>query len=232
MCGICGILGTQDGFAVDEALVAEMRDTMVHRGPDDAGTWRASDAPVAFGHRRLSIVDLSAAGHQPMSNEDGTVWITYNGEIYNHAALREELIAKGHVYRSHTDTETILHLYEEEGERCVERLPGMFAFAIWDSRKREMFLARDRIGIKPLYYSTPPGGFVFGSEIKSLLRHPSIVPDLDEEAFYHYLTFICTPAPLTMFKGIRKLAPGERMTVCASGRIRSDIYWSPFSPDA
>src|SRR5919107_1633783 len=139
MCGITGILATSDGFAVSEELVVEMRDTMPHRGPDDAGAWRSSDGRVAFGHRRLSIVDLSPAGHQPMCNEDGTVWITYNGEVYNHAALRQELESKGHVYRSNTDTETIIHLYEEEGPRCVERLQGMFAFAIWDARRGELF---------------------------------------------------------------------------------------------
>jgi asparagine synthase (glutamine-hydrolysing) len=232
MCGICGILACTDGFAVDEPLVDKMRDTMSHRGPDDRGSWHEPRQRVALGHRRLSIVDLSSAGHQPMSNEDGTVWITYNGEVYNHAALRQELIAKGHTYRSHTDSETIIHLYEEEGERCVERLHGMFAFAIWDTRKRELFLARDRIGIKPLYYAQPPGGFVFASEIKALLEHPSITPDLDEDAFLDYLTFICTPAPMTMFQGIKKLSPAERMTVAADGRIRSDTYWSPIAPGA
>src|SRR4051812_21212484 len=229
MRGICGTLGTSNGFASGEAVVTAERDKMAHRGPDDGGVWRAADAPGAFGHRRLSIVDLSTAGHQPMPNEDGTVWITYNGEVYNHSQLREELEAKGHTYRSHTDTETILHLYEEEGPGCVERLQGMFAFAIWDERKRELFLARDRLGIKPLYFSQPPGGFVFGSEIKALLEHPAITPDLDEEAFFHYLTFVCTPAPLTMFKGIRKLAPAERMVVRADGTTVSDVYWSPFS---
>ncbi|MEA2428796.1 MAG: hypothetical protein QOF37_2424, partial [Thermoleophilaceae bacterium] len=121
MCGICGILATTDSFQVDEPLVDRMRDTMSHRGPDDGGSWHLPRQRVALGHRRLSIVDLSSAGHQPMSNEDGTVWITYNGEVYNHAALRQELIAKGHTYKSHTDSETIIHLYEEEGERCVER---------------------------------------------------------------------------------------------------------------
>jgi asparagine synthase (glutamine-hydrolysing) len=230
MCGICGIVATGDGFATGEELVAAMRDTMVHRGPDDGGTWSSADGRVAFGHRRLSIVDLSAAGKQPMCNEDGTVWITYNGEIYNHAALRQELEAKGHTYRSHTDTETILHLYEEEGPRCVERLQGMFAFAIWDTRRQELFLARDRIGIKPLYYAKLPGGFVFGSEIKALLEHPAVVPDLDEEAFTHYLTFWCTPAPMTMFAGIRKLAPSQRMTVSADGAVRVESYWTPFAP--
>ena len=229
MCGICGIVATADGFAAGDDLVIAMRDTMRHRGPDDGGAWTSPDGRVALAHRRLSIVDLSAAGHQPMANEDGTVWISFNGEIYNHADLRPELEAKGHRYRSHTDTETILHLYEEEGPRCVERLHGMFALAIWDSRRRELFLARDRLGKKPIYFAQPSGGLVFASEIKALLEHPAITPDLDEEAFFHYLTFVCTPAPLTMFKGIRKLAPAERMVVRADGSTVSDVYWSPFS---
>ena len=209
-----------------------MRDTMVHRGPDDAGADSWGDGRVAFGHRRLSIVDLSPAGHNPMPNEDQTVWITFNGEIYNHRALRSELEAKGHRYRSNTDTETIIHLYEEEGPRCVERLQGMFAIAIWDERRQELFLARDRLGIKPLYFTQPPGGFAFASEIKALLAHPAVSPDLDEEAFFHYLTFVCTPAPLTMFKGISKLAPGERMIVRTDGSTSSDIFWSPMSDTA
>ena len=209
-----------------------MRDTMAHRGPDDAGTWVAGDGSAGLGHRRLSIVDLSAAGHQHMCNEDGTIWITYNGEIYNHAALRSELEARGHRYRSHTDTETILHLYEEEGPRCVERLQGMFAFAIWDERRRELFLARDRLGVKPLYYAQPGGGFVFASEIKALLRHPAVPRALDEDAFVHYLTFACTPVPMTLFAGVKKLAPAERMVVKPDGSITSEIYWSPFSDRA
>ena len=234
MCGICGILATSPGFDAAETTVVAMRDTMVHRGPDDAGaeSWAAGNGRVAFGHRRLSIVDLSAAGHNPMCNEDGTVWITFNGEIYNHRALRAELEAKGHRYRSHTDTETIIHLYEEEGPRCVERLQGMFAIAIWDSRRGELFLARDRLGIKPLYYTAPAGGFLFASEIKGLLAHPAVSRDLDEEAFVHYLTFICTPAPLTMFKDIHKLAPAERMVVRADGSRTSEIYWTPMSERA
>lgn len=232
MCGITGILATSDSFAVSEELVAEMRDRMIHRGPDDGGAWCSPAERVALGHRRLSIVDLSPAGHQPMTNEDGSVLISYNGEVYNHAALREELEAKGHVYRSNTDTETIIHLYEEEGPRCVERLQGMFGLAIWDRRRRELFLARDRLGIKPLYYAERPGGFVFGSEIKALLAHPAVDADLNEEAFYHYLTFAATPSPMTMFAGIRKLAPGERMVVRSDGSTRSDIYWSPMSASA
>ena len=234
MCGICGILATSPGFDASEQTVVAMRDTMVHRGPDDAGAeaWASPQGGVAFGHRRLSIVDLSPAGHNPMPNEDESVWITFNGEIYNHRALREELEAKGHRYRSHTDTETIIHLYEEEGPRCVERLQGMFAIAIWDARRRELFLARDRLGIKPLYFTEPPGGFLFASEIKGLLAHPALTPELDEEAFFHYLTFICTPAPLTMFQGIYKLAPGERMMVSADGTRSSDFFWTPMSAGA
>ena len=229
VCGICGILASTDQFETGLAHLEAMADTMIHRGPDDSGAWRSTDGAVALGHRRLSIVDLSPAGRQPMANEDDTIWITYNGEVYNHRALRAELEAKGHVYRSATDTESIVHLYEEEGPRCVERLHGMFALAIWDSRRRELFLARDRLGIKPLYYAQPPGGFIFASEIKSLLAHPAIVADLDEEAFSHYLTFLCTPAPLTMFQGIRKLAPAQRMTVSADGRVQIESYWSPFN---
>jgi asparagine synthase (glutamine-hydrolysing) len=165
-----------------------------------------------------------------MSNEDGSVWITFNGEIYNHMALRSELEAQGHRYRSHTDTETIVHLYEEEGPRCVERLHGMFAIAIWDGIREQLFLARDRLGIKPLYYAQLPGGLLFGSEIKALLEHPAITPDLDEDAFYHYLTFVCTPAPLTMFKGVHKLAPAQRVTVSVDGRAKSETFWTPLSP--
>ncbi|HEV8601970.1 MAG TPA: asparagine synthase (glutamine-hydrolyzing) [Gaiellaceae bacterium] len=231
MCGICGILGTREGFAVDEELVTGMRERIYHRGPDDGGSWHSAEQRVALGHRRLSIIDLSAAGHQPMSNEDGTVWVTFGGEIYNHAELRPELEAEGHVYRSQTDTETILHLYEEEGPRCVERLHGMFHYAIWDSRTRELHLARDRLGKKPLYYAEPYGGFLFASEIKALLAHPSLTAELDENAFFHYLTFVCAPAPMTMFKGIRKLAPAERMTVRADGSTTFDTYWSPLSEE-
>ncbi len=229
MCGICGILGFTDALDTSEAAVVRMRDAIVHRGPDDAGSLTRPEERVALGHRRLSIIDLSPAGRQPMSNEDGSVWITYNGEVYNHALLRTELEAKGHRYRSHTDSETIVHLYEEEGPRCVERLEGMFAFAIWDARRRELFLARDRVGVKPLYYAHLPGGFVFGSEIKAILEHPAVVRDLDEEAFFDYLTFAFTPPPRTMYKGIGKLAPGERMTVRADGSVSREVYWSPLS---
>lgn len=232
MCGICGIRSFSDGFACDDDVVVRMRDAMVHRGPDDAGSWTDEQHRCALGHRRLSIVDLSSAGHQPMANEDGDVWVSFNGEIYNHAALRPELEARGHRFASRTDTEVIVHLWEEHGIHCVEHLDGMFALAIFDQRTGELFLARDRLGKKPLYYAQPPGGFVFGSEIKALLEHPAISPDLDEEAFHHYLTFVCTPAPLTMFAGVRKLAPAERMVVKPDGSTVSDVYWSPMDGPA
>jgi asparagine synthase (glutamine-hydrolysing) len=221
------MLAFTDDFTVDEATVGRMTDVLRHRGPDDAGTVLRPGDRVALGHRRLSIIDLSPAGRQPMSNEDGTVWLTYNGEVYNHAALRVELEAAGHRYRSHTDSETIVHLYEELGAECVERLHGMFAFAIWDARRRSLLLARDRLGVKPLYYARLPHGFVFGSEIKAILEHPEVPRDVDEDAFGDYLTFGFTPPPATMFRGIGKLAPGERMTVGAAGEMRRETWWDP-----
>lgn len=229
MCGISGILGFHDSFAVDEATAVRMRDTLTHRGPDDAGVAILGSDRVALGHRRLSIVDLSPAGHQPMANEDGTVWLTYNGEVYNHEELRVELEAKGHRYRSRTDSETIVHLYEELGPRCVERLDGMFAFAIWDARRKELFLARDRLGVKPLSFARLPAGFLFASEPKALLAHPALSSDLDEEAFHHYLTFAFVPPPKTLFQNVCKLAPGERMTVRADGSVEVETYWDPLS---
>jgi asparagine synthase (glutamine-hydrolysing) len=227
MCGICGLLAFNDGFACDERVTVAMRDTMAHRGPDDAGVWVSPSSRAALGHRRLSIVDVSSSGHQPMSNEDGSVWIAFNGEIYNHDTLRRELETRGHEYHSRGDTETIVHLYEEEGARCVERLDGMFALAVWDERRRELLLARDRLGKKPLYWTRTPAGLAFASEIKALLRHPAVRPDLDIAAFHDYLTFVCTPAPATMFAGISKLAPAQRMTITAEGESRSDVYWTP-----
>ena len=232
MCGVCGMVAFSDGFALSEDIVTRMRDTLVHRGPDDGGSWHDASERVALGHRRLSIVDLSAAGHQPMGNEDGTVWITFNGEIYNHEALRADLEREGHIYRSRTDTETILHLYEREGPRCVEQLDGMFAFAIWDARRRELFLARDRLGVKPLYYARLPGGLVFASEVKAILEHPDVTAELDEEAFYHYLTFAFAPTPMTLYRGVRKLAPAEAMTFSADGRVESRKFWAPLTDAA
>jgi asparagine synthase (glutamine-hydrolysing) len=227
MCGIAGALGFTDDFPADEAIVRRMADTIHYRGPDDSGTVALSRDRVALGHRRLSIIDLSAAGRQPMANEDGSVWITYNGEIYNHASLRAELEVRGHRYRSHTDTETIVHLYEEEGPACVERLEGMFAFAVWDARRRRLVLARDRLGVKPLYYARLAHGLVFGSEAKALLAHPAVPRELDEDALGDYLTFGFTPPPSTLYRGIGKLAPGERMVVTANGVATSETWWDP-----
>lgn len=230
MCGICGSFSFSDRLTISPEVLRAMRDSLAHRGPDDQGSWFSPDRRVALGHRRLSIVDLSAAGHQPMPNENGDVWIVYNGEVYNHATLREELEAAGHVYRSRTDTETVLHLYEELGPACVERLEGMFAFAIWDGRRKQMFLARDRLGVKPLYYRLTADGLIFGSEIRAILRHPDVSAELHEESFFHYLTFAFVPAPRTMYDGVDKLAPAERLTVCSDGAVRRERYWSPFSP--
>ena len=229
MCGISGIFEFGGGGQVDERTLVKMRDTLIHRGPDDAGIYLSPDRTVGFGHRRLAIIDLSPAGRQPMSNEDGTVWITFNGEIYNHLELRRELEAKGHRYRSRTDTETIVHLYEEEGADCLKRIEGDFALALWDARTRELLLARDRIGVKPLYFAVLPGAILFASEIKAILAHPRMVRGIDRAALYHYLTFVASPAPRTLFQGIRKLPPATRLRVGRHGEIRTESYWDPLS---
>ncbi|HEU5179328.1 MAG TPA: asparagine synthase (glutamine-hydrolyzing) [Candidatus Polarisedimenticolia bacterium] len=233
MCGICGFFRFGEppsALKGDEPILRRMRDSLIHRGPDDAGLWLERRGRVGFGHRRLSIVDLSPAGRQPMSNEDGAVWITFNGEIYNHRGLRGPLEAKGHRYVSATDTETILHLYEEEGDEMPRRLDGMFAFALYDARSEELLLVRDRIGVKPLYYAVVPGGLLFASEIKAILAHPSMSATLDLEAFYHYLTFVSTPAPLTLFAGIRKLRPGTMLKVGPRGNLREQVWWDAIVP--
>jgi len=231
LCGICGIFKYAAAYPeVSEEILVKMRDTMVHRGPDDAGVYISPDRTLGLGHRRLSIIDLSSCGKQPMSNENGTVWIVFNGEIYNHEKLRPWLEARGHVYRSRTDTETILHLYEEKGLDCVHDIEGMFAFAIWDSRKRQLFLARDRIGKKPLYYSCQNGAFIFASEIKAILEYPGLVRDIDTTALYHYLTFFVTPSPYTLFKGINKLPPGFYMVCDQRGNISYERYWDAIVP--
>jgi asparagine synthase (glutamine-hydrolysing) len=232
VCGIAGILAFNDALALDESTMGRMTDTLRHRGPDDSGTCIRAEERVALGHRRLSIIDLSPAGHQPMANEDGTVWITYNGEIYNHGELRAWLEARGHRFRSATDTEAIVHLYEEDGPACVERLHGMFALAIWDARRRVLFLARDRVGVKPLYYALLPQGVLFGSEVKAILEHPAAPRDLDEDALASYLTFGFTPPPRTMFRGISKLGAGELISMTAEGRTQHRTWWDPMPPTA
>ncbi len=195
---------------------------MVHRGPDDEGIY--ASGPVGIGMRRLSIVDL-ATGHQPLSNEDGTVWIVFNGEIYNHAALREKLQSLGHQYSTHSDTETIVHLYEEYGPDCVQHLRGMFAFAIWDARAQRLFIARDRLGIKPLYYQLTPAQIVFGSEIKVILAFPGTSVQFDRTILPEYLAFGYLSGEQTFYGGIRKLMPGHWMQVDVSGQVRIERYW-------
>src|SRR5579871_5793134 len=186
MCGIAGILEFGQNAHADGAILQRMCDVMAHRGPDDDGIF--TQGRVGLGMRRLSIVDL-ATGHQPIGNEDGSIVIVFNGEIYNHRALREQLIARGHRYRSQSDTETIVHLYEEYGRNCVQHLRGMFAFAIWDARSRRLFCARDRLGIKPFYYHLSPERFLFGSEIKALLAHPALKAEFNRSVLPEYLAF-------------------------------------------
>ncbi len=199
-----------------------MRDVITHRGPDDEGIY--IDENVGLGHRRLSIVDV-ASGHQPMTNEDGSLYITYNGEVYNHADYRDELESRGHLYRTHCDTETILHLYEDYGAACVEYLRGMFAFAIWDRNKREMFMARDRLGVKPLYYvHTDDGSLYFASEIKALLEARAVKPEVNFAAFSDYLANHATSGEETLFRGVKRLMPGHTLT-WREGEIKIRKYW-------
>ncbi len=222
MCGICGKLYFNPMRKADQNNISAMASVLAHRGPDDHGIY--VDGPVGIGHQRLSIIDLSPAGHQPMSNEDGSIWIVFNGEIYNFEELRMELQGKGHVFTSHTDTETIIHLYEEEDTDCLNRLRGMFAFAIWDSTKQRLFIARDRVGKKPLVYAVTDDAIIFASEIKALLQDPSVTAEVDCEALHHYLTYQYVPSPWTMFKGIRKLPPAHSLVV-EREKITTRQYW-------
>ncbi len=227
MCGIVGIYHYRSSGEVDASALTAMRDTMVHRGPDGAGNWISPDRKVGLGHRRLSIVDLSQNALQPMANEDHTVWITFNGEIYNHQTLREQLIAAGHHFRTHTsDTETLVHGYEQWGmEGLLERISGDFAIGIWDANSRTLSMARDRVGVKPLYFSFNNGVLLFASEIKAILAHGTVQPDIDPCAMYHYLSFLTTPAPMTMFSGIYKLPAGFVIQVKEEGKLRARRYW-------
>lgn len=224
MCGICGIISF-DNSIVNEDFLILMRDEMSHRGPDDAGIFINPDKKVGFGFRRLAIIDLTSAAHQPMCNYDGTLWIIFNGEIYNHLEVRKELEAKGYKYRSRSDTETIIYAYEEYGIDFIHKLNGMFAIALWDERKK-MFLAyRDRIGKKPFYYTFQNGKFIFASEIKSVLKHPDVRSELNFESLSNYLTFLIPPAPDTIFKGIFKLPPGHRLILKDNGNLIVEEYY-------
>jgi len=221
MCGITGIMQF-GGARVERDSLRKMCAAMVHRGPDDEGIY--IDGSVGIAMRRLSIVDL-ATGHQPLSNEDSSVWIVFNGEIYNHAILREQLVARGHQYRTHSDTETIIHLYEEYGAECVQHLRGMFAFAIWDARRQRLFIARDRLGIKPLYYSWNSQQFVFGSEIKVVLANSGNGAGFNQQGLPEYLAFGYLSGEQTFYNGIRKLMPGHWMEIDPSGQIKIERYW-------
>lgn len=235
MCGIVGTLSfNNSNFAVTESYIIQMRDTMIHRGPDGSGVWVSTNRRIGLGHRRLSIIDLSEAASQPMCNEDGTLWVSYNGEIYNHAEIRSELEQiGGHQWKTnHSDTEVILHAFEQWGIDCLKRFRGMFAIALWDANLRELWLIRDRIGIKPLYYSVHNDRITFASEIKALLQDPKQQRAVHEEAFFHYLSFLTTPAPQTLFEGIKKLPGGTWMRVKENGQIYDHCYWDVWDQTA
>lgn len=223
MCGICGIFSYQNMVPVDQDLISRMLVAIQHRGPDDDGVH--IDRGLAIGMRRLSIIDLEG-GHQPMSNEDGSIWIVFNGEIYNFPELRSDLMAKGHVFRTRSDTETIIHAYEEWGMESFSRLNGMFGLALWDRHNRELILARDPFGIKPLYYADREGCLTFGSEIKAILAGPEIPRQVDLEALDQFLAFSFVPSPHTLFKGIKKIPPGYAMRVTSSG-VKLHRFYQP-----
>ena len=228
MCGVAGIVDFYNE-RLDRSIIQRMNDVMRHRGPDGEGIFK--DRHVIFGHVRLSIIDIEGS-KQPLSNEDDSVWVTFNGEIYNYKELRKLLIDKHHIFKTKGDTEVLVHLYEEHGEEMVHYLQGMFAFGLWDKRKQMLLLARDRMGIKPLYYCQKNGSFVFASEPKAILQHPDINACPDMEGIWHYLTYRSVPAPGTLFQDINKLRPGHLMTVTQNGCV-GRCYWDiPLMPEA
>jgi len=222
MCGICGIFLSDPGSRVQPDALKAMNRSIVHRGPDDEGFFVEDNVGLAM--RRLSIIDVRT-GHQPIANESEDIWIVFNGEIYNHGDLRQILEAKGHHYRTHCDTETILHAYEEYGRDCVKHLHGMFAFAIWDRRKRVLLVGRDRLGIKPFYYRWDGRAFVFGSEIKAILACPGVKAEFNRETLAEYLAFGYITRAETMFAGIRKLMPGHTLEISERGELATERYW-------
>ena len=227
MCGILGVWGESE-----EELIVRMSSAIGHRGPDGDGIERfgpdsrTSAPPVSLGHRRLSIIDLSDAGLQPMCNEDGNVWLTFNGEIYNFQDLRNQLVDAGHQFRSKTDSEVLVHAYEEWGIGFVERLNGIFAFAIWDRLKGELHLARDRLGVKPLYYGRIGKRLLFASEIKALLQDTELVREVDESALLAMANYRYCPEPLTLFKSVRKLRPGHVLSIRSDGSEAEREFYS------
>lgn len=222
MCGICGKMVFKNEIPQKE-LIKNMCSTIAYRGPDDEGIYTAPH--IGLGQRRLSIIDLESSACAPLTNEDNTIWISFNGEIYNFQNLREELINKNHVFKTNSDTEVIVHLYEEEGFECLQKLRGMFAFAIWDEKKKLLFCARDRMGKKPFNYTLTSHSFVFGSEIKAITVDPEVSISPDYYAIDQYLTYQFVPSPLTAFKGIKKLGPGQYLTCTINGEVNIKSYW-------
>src|SRR5947208_13449838 len=210
MCGIFGIFNTDTTRPVDHDVLGRMGHVLAHRGPDGGGLH--TDGALGIGMRRLSIIDLKT-GNQPLANEDGSIWVVFNGEIYNYRELTAELLAKGHRFATASDTEVLVHLYEEYGEECVRRLRGMFAFAIWDRSRETLFLARDRLGIKPLYYAETPKGFVFASELKAIAQHPRVPRRVSPAGLVAYLQYGYVPEPLSILEGVRRLPSGHTLTV-------------------
>jgi len=238
MCGICGAVWTTPNKEITESVLDAMTDSLRHRGPDDKGTRRspfADAAGVALGHRRLSILDLSSAGHQPLFNEDGSVVLVFNGEIYNFTELKKQLVSNGHLFHGNSDSEVLVHLYEEKQEKMLQDLNGMFAFAIWDSRRQRLFLARDRIGKKPLYYFHEADRFIFGSELKSILAVKDIPRELDYTALDDYLTYQYVPHPKTIYRNICKVPPAHFAFLQYNAdtlHLSSSRYWFPdWQPD-
>ena len=226
MCGICGYVGTNQ-----PELLKAMCDAMVHRGPDDEGFWHSREERVGLGHRRLSIIDLTAAGHQPMANENETAWISYNGEIYDFAPLRGNLVDRGHRFRGGSDTEVLLHLYEEDGLDLLQKINGMYAFAIWDTRQRRLFIARDHAGIKPLYYWQNGEELYFASEIKALCAIPEMPREINRDVLPHVLTYLWVPGSETIMQGVRKLEPGHYL-VWQDGKVSVHRWYTcRYEPD-
>lgn len=224
MCGIVGIVDRRRRAPVDEAVLARMCEAIRHRGPDEDGFYHGTGVGLAM--RRLAIIDLKS-GQQPMHNAARTAWIVFNGEIYNYKELRAALKQRGHTFHTDCDTEVVVHAYDEYGAECPKYLRGMFAFAIWDERREELFLARDRVGKKPLLYARVGDELVFGSEFSALLLHPQVSREVNREAIHHYLTFMCVPAPLTAYRDIRKLEPGHSLRYTRDGEIHLERYWQP-----
>src|ERR1039457_4287949 len=227
MCGIAGIVTPMQTPSLE--VLQRMTETIAQRGPDDSGYF--VDQDVALGHRRLSIIDLSKHGHQAMADEDETVWLTFNGEIYNYLELAGKLSAKGHQLKSHSDSETIIHSYEDDGFNCVHKFNGMFAFAIWDSKKQMLFAARDRLGIKPFYYYFDGQTFLFGSEIKAIVAHPAVTVEPERETILQYMLYSTSYGDKTWYKGIKRLEPGCYLTL-QDGHLSVSRYWDvEFKPD-